>query len=316
MFKIRFFPTRQVFENLSGRKKCILRIKINNRLNLRLIMKITIIGLGLIGGSLALSLRENGFADHLIGVDKKKKHQLKALELGLVDECLELDEAIEKSDIIVIAAPVDATLMLLPKILDKIDNQIVIEVASTKKTITASVANHPKRGQYVATHPMAGTEYSGPEAAVRHLFTGKTCVLCDSELSDPTALKTIEKLYKSMFMRLIYLNSDEHDVHTAYISHISHISSFALALTVLEKEKDETQIFQLASGGFDSTVRLAKSNPETWIPIFKENQDNLLDVLDEYITTLLKFKGLMLSEGYDKLQSELVRANDIKRILK
>ena len=279
-------------------------------------MKISIIGLGLIGGSLAISLRENGFADWLIGVENNPKHAEKALALGLIDEILDLQSAVNQSNIVILAAPVDTMTLLLPKVLDLVNQQIVIEVGSTKRPILAAVAQHPKRSRFVATHPMAGTEHSGPEAAIKHLFTAKNVVLCDIENSDEDAVKIVEKLYKSLFMKLIYMNGDEHDQHTAYISHLSHICSFALATTVLQKEKEEYRIFELASTGFDSTVRLAKSNPDTWIPIFRQNQDNILDVLDEYINNLLKIKGLMLAEGYDKLLSELKKANEIKRILR
>jgi prephenate dehydrogenase len=279
-------------------------------------MKITIIGLGLIGGSIALSLQENGFADIIFGVDNNESHQRIALAKGLVNEIVTLEKGIQNADLILVATPVDVLASLLSKILDKIDNQVVIEVGSTKIPIVKSIENHPKRSRFMATHPMAGTEYSGPEAAIRHLFTGKNVVLCDIEKSDTDVVKSIEKMYKSLFMKLIYMNSEEHDRHTAYISHISHICSFALALTVLEKEKEEYRIFELASSGFDSTVRLAKSNPETWIPIFQQNQDNIIDVLDEYINKLLKFKGLMLAEGYETLKKDLEKANDIKRILR
>ena len=278
-------------------------------------MKITIIGLGLIGGSIALSLQENGFADIIFGVDNNESHQRIALAKGLVNEIVALEKGIQNADLIIVATPVDILVNLLPKILDKIDNQIVIEVGSTKMPIVKSIENHPKRSRFMATHPMAGTEYSGPEAAIRHLFTGKNVVLCDIENSDIAVVKSVEKMYKSLFMKLIYMNSEEHDVHTAYISHISHICSFALALTVLEKEKEEYRIFELASSGFDSTVRLAKSNPETWIPIFQQNQDNIIDVLDEYINKLLKFKGLMLAEGYETLKKDLEKANGIRKIL-
>ena len=279
-------------------------------------MKITIIGLGLIGGSLAIALRENGFADELFGVEANEAHAQKALELGLVDKMLSLEEGVKNADLVIVATPVDALVTLLPFILEQIDNQIVIEVGSTKIPIVKAVEMHPKRSRFMATHPMAGTEYSGPDAAIRHLFTGKNVVLCDIEKSDADVIKSVEKMYKSLFMKLIYMNSEEHDRHTAYISHISHICSFALALTVLEKEKEEYRIFELASSGFDSTVRLAKSNPETWIPIFQQNQENILDVLDEYINKLLKIKGLMLAEGYDTLKKELMKANEIKRILR
>jgi prephenate dehydrogenase len=207
---------------------------------------------------------------------------------------------------------------IIPKILDQLKpNQLIIEVGSTKTPVYEALKNHPKRAQFVSTHPMAGTEFSGPEAAVLGLFKGKTCVICDKELSSPTASEIIEDLYKNgLQMALIYMDSISHDVHTAYISHISHICSFALANTVLEKEKDEKRIFELASTGFESTVRLAKSSPETWSQIFHQNQENLLDVLDEYINTLLKYKGLMLAGSYDKLKVELSKANDIGRILK
>jgi prephenate dehydrogenase len=280
-------------------------------------MTITIVGLGLIGGSMALSLKENHFADTLIGVDNNPLHTAKALELGLVDSVASLEEAVAQSDIIIVATPVNTLTTILPQILDLIsDNQVVIEVGSTKNPVINAVKNHPNRRSFVATHPMAGTEFSGPEAAIRHLFDGKMCVLCDVQDSKSELVEIITRMYEDgLKMKLIFMESNAHDVHTAYISHISHICSFALASTVLAKEKDEDSIFNLASTGFESTVRLAKSNPETWIPIFQQNQENIIDVLDEYITTLLKFKGLMISDNYDKLKDCLVQANDIKRIL-
>jgi prephenate dehydrogenase len=281
-------------------------------------MTITIVGLGLIGGSMALSLKENHFADTLIGVDNNPLHTAKALELSLVDSVYSsLDEAVAQSNIIIVATPVNTLTTILPQILDLIaDNQVVIEVGSTKSPVIDAVKNHPNRANFVATHPMAGTEFSGPEAAIRHLFDGKMCVLCDVQDSKSELVEIITRMYEDgLKMKVIFMESNAHDVHTAYISHISHICSFALASTVLAKEKDEESIFNLASTGFESTVRLAKSNPETWIPIFQQNQENIIDVLDEYITTLLKFKGLMISDSYDKLKDCLVQANDIKRIL-
>lgn len=279
-------------------------------------MTITFVGIGLIGGSMALSLRSNHFANHFIGVSRRAETAQKALDLGLVDEILPLAEAIKKSDIIIVATPVDTYMTILPEILNLVDNQIVIEVGSTKTKVVAAVDSHPKRANFVATHPMAGTEYSGPEAAIPDLFTNKICVLCDIEKSSDEAVAEIEKLYKAIGMQVIYMNSVDHDRHTAYISHISHICSFALALTVLEKEKDEDAIFNLASTGFASTVRLAKSNPDTWVPIFRQNRDNVLSVLDEYINNLLKFKGLMLADSYEKLHEYFEEANKIKKILK
>ncbi|PQA53809.1 prephenate dehydrogenase [Siphonobacter curvatus] len=278
-------------------------------------MTIAIVGIGLIGGSMALALKESGYAQTIIGVDKQVEHVVKALELKLVDKMALLDDAINQSDLIILAVPVDGLLSLLPYVLDRIDKQIVIDVGSTKRPIVEAVKNHPNRRRFVATHPMAGTEYSGPEAAVQGLFTGKYNVICDAADSDSDAVATVKELYEAIGMKITELDSVSHDVHTAYISHISHICSFALALTTLEKEKEANRIFELASSGFASTVRLAKSSPETWIPIFRQNRENILDVLDEYINNLLKFKGLMLSDSYEKFQSYLKEANDIQRIL-
>jgi len=280
-------------------------------------MTISVVGLGLIGGSMALSLKENGFADTIIGVDNKTEHIIKALELKLIDRIALLQDAVKQSDIIILAVPVDALLTLLPEVLNQVtENQVVIEVGSTKKAVIDAVKNHPNRENFVATHPMAGTEFSGPEAAIRNLFDHKNCVLCDIEDSKPELVELVKKMYvEGLKMRITYLDSTAHDIHTAYISHISHICSFALASTVLAKEKDEESIFNLASTGFESTVRLAKSSPETWIPIFRQNQENIIDVLDAYITTLLKFKGLMISDSYEKFGEYLTQANDIKRIL-
>jgi len=279
--------------------------------------KVGIIGIGLIGGSIAKALRSRGWATKLWGVDANPTHAKKALELGLVDQMATLEEAMAEMDVVVCAVPVENLVGILPGIMDALKpGQIVIEVGSTKTPVFEALKNHPKRAQFVSTHPMAGTEFSGPEAAVEGLFTGKRGVICDKEMSSPEALSTIENLYEEgLGMQLIYMGSIEHDVHTAYISHISHICSFALANTVLEKEKDEKRIFELASTGFESTVRLAKSSPETWSQIFHQNQENLLDVLDEYINTLLKYKELMLSGSYDTLKDELKKANDISRIL-
>jgi prephenate dehydrogenase len=279
--------------------------------------KVGIFGIGLIGGSIAKGLRASGWASELIGIEANPAHAIKALSLRLVDEVLTLSEAIDRVDIFVCATPVDILVQIIPNVLDQLKpGQIVIEVGSTKTPVYEALKNHPKRAQFVSTHPMAGTEFSGPEAAVEGLFMGKRGVICDKELSSPEAIKTIESLYRDgLGMNLIYMESIDHDVHTAYISHISHICSFALANTVLEKEKNEERIFELASTGFESTVRLAKSSPETWSQIFHQNQENLMDVLDEYINTLLKYKGLMLSGSYDKLKDELGKANDIGRIL-
>lgn len=279
-------------------------------------MKITIIGLGLIGGSLAIGLRESDFATKLIGVEANAENAARALELGLVDKIVPFTEGVQLADIVVVATPVNALVSLLPKVLDLVDNQIVMEVGSTKKRIVDAVRSHPNRAHFIATHPMAGTEFSGPDAAIQGLFTNKACVLCDIEDSSDAAIDTAKALFYALKMRIVYLDSDSHDVHTAYVSHISHLSSFALALTVLEKERDENQIFELASGGFESTVRLAKSNPETWIPIFEHNRDNVLDVLDEHISVLSQFRSLLIKRNFEDFHAMIEKANNIKRILK
>jgi prephenate dehydrogenase len=278
-------------------------------------MIIAIAGIGLIGGSLGISLKENGFAERIIGIDQNQLNLDKALRRKLIDDTLPLEEGIQQADIVILATPVDALLQLLPQVLDLVDQQVVTDVGSTKWPLVKAVKHHPRRGRYVPAHPMAGTEYSGPEAALPNLFDGKTCVICDAQHSDPDALKKIEQLYQSMPMKLIHLDAAAHDVHAAYVSHISHISSFALALTVLAKEKDEAQIFEMASGGFSSTVRLAKSSPDMWTPIFRQNRDNLLDVLDEHINQLSRFRSLLIKKDFETFHSLMEEANAIRKII-
>ncbi|MGI8950200.1 MAG: prephenate dehydrogenase [Chitinophagaceae bacterium] len=279
-------------------------------------MTVTIIGVGLIGGSMALTLKAKGFATKVIGVESNEEHQKKALELKLVDEIKCLDEAINESQLIILAIPVSATIHLLPKILDETNEQIVMDVGSTKQGIIEAIKTHPKRGRFVATHPMWGTEYSGPEAALHNAFINKATVICNKENSDEDTVALVEKLYETLGMHLVYMNAEAHDVHVAYVSHISHITSFALANTVLEKEKEEDAIFELASAGFESTVRLAKSNPEMWVPVFMQNKENVLDVLNEHISQLRKFKACLEKENYEYLQELIENANKIKKIIK
>jgi len=279
-------------------------------------MVISIIGIGLIGGSLAISLKENGFATKIIGVDKNKDHIDKAYRRRLIDDDLSLSEAIDQSDLIILSVPMDSIVSLLPSILDQVEHQIVMEVGSTKASVIEAVRTHPKRSQFVASHPMAGTEFSGPEAAVPNLFDNNCVVLCDTEHSGKATLEVIQKLYTSLNMQMVYLNAKDHDIHTAYVSHISHISSFALALTVLEKERDEKRIFELASGGFSSTVRLAKSSADMWIPIFRQNRENILDVLEEHINTLSKLKNLLTENDFETFHKLIKKSNQIERILK
>ena len=279
-------------------------------------MIVTIIGTGLIGGSMALTLKEKGFATKVFGVDAQEQHLTQALALGIIDQAKSLNEAVALSDLIIIATPINAAENLLPQILDIATKQVVMDVGSTKNNICKIVEAHPKRGRFVATHPMWGTEYSGPEAAQKNAFTDKATVICSKEASDPDAASLVEQVYQTLGMHLLYMEAAAHDVHVAYISHISHITSFALANTVLEKEKEEDAIFELASGGFESTVRLAKSNPSMWVPILMQNKENVLDVLNEHISQLRKFKASLEKEDPDYLLELIEKANGIKRILK
>jgi len=278
---------------------------------------VTIVGVGLISGSFSLALKEKGLVKNVIGISRTEASIKKALELGLIDESLPLKEAVEKSDLIYVAIPVDATVTVMREIMDLVnDKQIVADAGSTKHYLCTSLADYPMRRRFVATHPMWGTEYSGPEAAVRDAFVGRSCVICEKEKSDPDAVITIEDIYKRLGMHLVYMGADAHDVHAAYVSHISHITSFALANTVLEKEKEEDAIFELAGGGFESTVRLAKSSPAMWAPVFMQNRENVLDVLNEHISQLRKFKSCLEKENYEYLWELMENANKIKRILK
>ncbi|NSL90533.1 prephenate dehydrogenase [Chitinophaga solisilvae] len=280
-------------------------------------MIVTIVGTGLIGGSLAITLKEKGAATKVIGVDQQAAHLVRAKELNIIDEGASLEEAMKVSDLVILAIPVDAMLKVLPGIMDNVrPGQVIMDVGSTKQIILQLVAGHPNRGRFVAAHPMAGTEYSGPDAAIRNLFTHKTMVLCDVKNSDEDALEIVENMVDQLQMRTVYMNAEEHDLHTAYVSHISHITSFALALTVLKKEKESGRIFELASGGFESTVRLAKSSPDMWVPIFKHNRSNVLDVLDEHIHQLQQMKVLLETEDYDTFYKLIQKSNKIRKILK
>ena len=281
-------------------------------------MKVGIIGLGLIGGSLAKDLGKLGFATGLIGVDSSEKHCKKALELKLVDEIQDLETAIQKSDMLIICTPVDVICSLLPGILDNIagSSKVVVDMGSTKADISRLVKNHPGRGRYVAVHPMAGTEFSGPEAAIDRLFKGKQAIICDHESSDADALNLVRNMLETLEMKVSLMPAEDHDIHVAYVSHISHITSFALALSVLDKEKDEDSILSLAAGGFESTVRLAKSNSRTWTPIFLHNAVPVLEVIDNYLEKIQLFRNAISAGDAVQLQELMEEANKIKKILK
>ncbi len=280
-------------------------------------MTVTVIGVGLIGGSMALALKEKGIAQKIIGVGRNEASIQKAINLGIIDEGLPLEDAVKQSDFIYVSIPVDATIPVMLHVMNIITGkQVVADAGSTKFALCDALKNHPMRKQFVATHPMWGTEYSGPEAAVRGAFAGRACVICEKEKSSVAALQLVEDIYKAVNMHIIYMEAANHDVHAAYVSHISHITSFALANTVLEKEKEEDAIFEMAGGGFESTVRLAKSNSAMWAPIFMQNKENVLDVLNEHISQLRKFKASLEKENIEYLTELMENANKIKRILK
>lgn len=276
---------------------------------------VTIIGLGLIGGSFAKSIRDNNIFKHIIGVDKNQEHAARALDIGLVDEILSFDDAITKSDLIILSIPVDIAKNVIIEVLDKIDNQTVIDVGSTKRSIIKIVENHPKRKQFVATHPMSGTENSGPDAAISNLFKNKAAVICNASDSDSHRVDSVVDIYKKFGSKIEFMNAEEHDVSTAYVSHISHVSSFALALTVMNKERNTKNIVTLASGGFKSTARLAKSDQNMWEAIFSENKDNVIEVIDDYIENMILFKHAIKSGNSEVVKTLIRQANEVKKVI-
>lgn len=270
---------------------------------------------------MAIDLKRRGFADVVLGVEAEPVNAAAAEKIGLVDRIVTFDECVEESDVIVIAVPVGTAVKMLPRILDKFGTiedcrKVVMDVCSTKEQLVKVAYYHPMRAAYVASHPMAGTEYSGPWAAMPGLFDGRACIICNSEESNPRAVRIVEDLYNALNMRTIYMNASNHDVHTAYVSHISHVTSFALALTVLDKEKDEKHIFDLASGGFSSTVRLAKSSADMWVPILSQNRDNVIHAVDTYIEKMKAFRDAIADYDEAKIRSLIESANSIKRIIR
>jgi prephenate dehydrogenase len=279
-------------------------------------MKVTVVGLGLIGGSFALGLRQSGLATEIVGMDRNPDHAAKAIELGLVDKVLHGDDALNHADLIILAIPVNSLHTFLPHVLDVIkETAIVIDAGSTKSSICKTIVNHPRRNQFVAAHPIAGTENSGPTAAFHGLFKDKTNIICESGKSSEHALSVAIRVFNALEMKTIYMEADEHDKHVAYVSHLSHVSSFLLGQTVLDIEKDEKNIFDLAGSGFASTVRLAKSSPDMWAPIFEQNVEYLSQALLEYIMHLQRFHYYLLKRDTNELHRIMSKANEIRRVL-
>lgn len=279
-------------------------------------MRVHVIGLGLIGGSLSFDIKDAFAEAKVYGYDQNKTHQERAVALGFIDDTFEWDD-LNLADIVILAIPVDAQQSVLPKVLDGIsDEALVFDAGSTKEKLCEVVAQHPRRRNFLATHPIAGTEFSGPEAAIRGLFQNKTNIICEVE---KTAFKLQEKgleIFRKIGMRIRYMDPKSHDKHIAYVSHLSHISSFMLGKTVIDKEQNERDIFDMAGSGFESTVRLAKSSPAMWTPIFKENKENILETLEEYIQNLESFKQLMEADNFEEVFQTMENTNHIKTILK
>ena len=280
-------------------------------------MKVAILGLGLIGGSAGLDLKSRGFASEIIGVGRTPENIAKAQELGLADRMVAKEVAVQEADVIILSVPVNILIDELKFVLDHMrPYAVVTDMGSTKSKIVQAVKDHPLRKRYVPSHPMAGTEYSGPTAAFSGLFDEKVAIICDKDDSDIDALSKIEALYNTLNMRLLYMESVAHDLHAAYVSHVSHITSFVLGATVLDKEKSEKAILSMASGGFESTVRLAKSSPEMWSQIFEQNDENIVEVLNTYINKMTTFRDKIKEGDFEYLKNFMAEANDIKRILK
>lgn len=279
-------------------------------------MKVGVIGLGLIGGSIAKDIKVQINVE-VIGIDSNSEHCAKALNLGLVDRIDTFENVAQSADVIILATPVNVIERALPEVLSKIAKEtVIIDVGSTKSGICNAVSNHPNRGNFVAAHPLAGTEYSGPEAALKGLFQDAKNIICEREKSSENSLKVALQVFGSLGMNTVFMSAEEHDRHLAYVSHLSHVTSFSLGLTVLEIEKDEKQIFNLASTGFRSTSRLAKSNPQTWAAIFGKNRKYINEALDSYILTLQKFRNALEQNDDATMKKLMTDANDIKRILK
>ena len=278
-------------------------------------MKIGIIGVGLIGGSLALSARQHIPDVEIYGSNRSQANLQKSLDLGLIDFRLE-EAMIKQMDVILLSIPVDIALERLVDLMDEVnDNALIMDFGSTKAAICQQVALHSKRGQFLATHPIAGTEYSGPAAALPDLFEDKIQILCEAQKTRPDLLEWAQDWFKKMGMNLREMDAVEHDQHITYVSHLSHISSYMLGKTVMEKEKDQSAIFDMAGSGFSSTVRLAKSSPYMWVPIFKQNKENISETLSQYINNLNQFKNLLEADKFDELHQQILEINNIRQIL-
>ena len=276
---------------------------------------VAIIGVGLIGGSWALALKKYFSGITILGVDNNQSHLEEALRLGLIDKAVDLDTAAQ-SDLVFVSIPVGSASEVICSLLDKVsEHTLIMDAGSTKSALCQSISDHPNRSHFLAAHPIAGTEFSGPVAAKADLFDDKLMILCEIEKTAIRLQENILTAFQKIGMRLRYMDPESHDKHVAYVSHLSHVSSFMLGKTVMDKEADDRNIFDLAGSGFASTVRLAKSSPEMWGPIFLQNKEHLSHTLEAYISNLQKFKTLIDNEDLEALTSEMKRINTIEKIL-
>lgn len=278
-------------------------------------MKLAVIGVGLIGGSWAKALKNSGVVSSVLGIDRSEEHLSQAMALGIIDDKASYAD-LTAVDMVFLSIPVDQMVIELPKVLDAVGEQtVVIDAGSTKLQLCEAVASHPKRRNFLAAHPIAGTEYSGPSAAIDNLYEGKLAIVCEVEKTAIDLQERAMNAFAALQMRVRYMGAKEHDIHVAYVSHLSHISAFMLGKTVMGKEKDDRNIFDLAGSGFASTVRLAKSSPQMWAPIFVQNKEPLLETLDAYIENLNAFRTLIAEEDLESLLHEMKRINSLEKIL-
>ena len=277
--------------------------------------KVIGVGLGLIGGSMLLSLKKQYPKSSFLGIDSNPLHVRQAIELGIISgEATE--EEVKDADLIIVSVPVDVAPKVVSEILDVVDNKtLVIDTGSTKEDLCLALKDHPKRHQFLAAHPIAGTEFSGPQAAFSSLFENKTMIVCEIEKTDTKLQNLALDCFSKLHMKLRFMHPKDHNMHMAYVSHLSHISSFMLGKTVIDKEVDERNIFDLAGSGFESTVRLAKSNPNTWMPIFKQNKTFVIEALTKYISNLEVFKNELIKEDFKAIYNQMANTNRVKEIL-
>ncbi|WP_394909189.1 prephenate dehydrogenase [uncultured Helicobacter sp.] len=272
-----------------------------------------IIGLGLIGGSMGLALRELGGFGCIAGFDNNPLHSQQALSLGLVDECISLEELISDGDVLFLATPVESIIALLPKLTSIKPSATIIDLGGTKELIIKHIPDSIRKN-FIAAHPMAGTEFYGPKAALPHLFKDSIVILTNLEESGEAQIQMAREIFLGIGMKIIKMDAHEHDRHIALISHMPHIISYALANAVLSQEDPQT-ILALIGGGFRSMSRLSKSSPKMWNDIFKQNTQNVLDSITSFQDELQKAKNMLESKDWEGLEAFMAQANKLQEFM-